>query len=88
MGDSLAAGVGASTAANRYVDVRYEHELSRCPTLQLENLACSGATNATVIHGPGCSYASGSPPGDAEAFPEAHPGQVAFITIDIGAPFA
>lgn len=85
MGDSLAAGVGASTTSNRYVNVLYQHELSRFPSLQLDNIGCSGATTTSVIHGPGCSYASGTQLGDAEAFLRAHPGQVAFVTIDIGA---
>jgi lysophospholipase L1-like esterase len=85
MGDSLAAGVGASTTSNRYVNVLYQHELSRFPNLQLDNVGCSGATTTSVIHGPGCSYATGTQLGDAEAFLRAHPGQVAFVTIDIGA---
>jgi lysophospholipase L1-like esterase len=84
MGDSLAAGVGASTTNNRYVNVLYQHELSRFPGLQLDNIGCSGATTASVISGPGCSYATGTQLGDAEAFLRAHPGQVAFATIDIG----
>ena len=85
MGDSLAAGTGASTPGNRYVNVLYQHELSRFPSLQLANIACGGATTTSVIHGPGCSYATGTQLGDAEAFLRTHPGQVAFVTIDIGA---
>jgi lysophospholipase L1-like esterase len=85
LGDSLAAGTGASTTNNRYVNVLYQHELSRFPTLQLENIACGGATTTSMIDGPGCSYASGTQLGDAEAFLRAHPRQVAFLTIDIGA---
>jgi hypothetical protein len=38
-----------------------------------------------MINGPGCSYTTGTQLGDAEAFLEAHPGQVAFVSIDIGA---
>jgi len=85
MGDSLAAGTGASTVANEYVSVLYQHERSRFPTLELENLACGGATTNSVIFGPGCAYATGTQLGDAEAFLRAHPGQVPFLTIDIGA---
>ena len=44
LGDSLAAGTGASTTGNRYVNVLYQHELSRLPSLQLVNIACGGAT--------------------------------------------
>ena len=85
LGDSMAAGTGASTTNNRYVNVLYQHELSRFPTLQLVNLACGGATTTSMINGPGCSYASGTQLGDAEAFLRAHPKQVAFVTMDIGA---
>ena len=38
----------------------------------------------TGVHSP-CHYAAGSQLDAAVAFLEAHPGQVAFITIDIGA---
>jgi lysophospholipase L1-like esterase len=85
LGDSLAAGTGASTTNNRYVNVLYQHELLRFPTLQLDNMACGGATTTSVIDGPGCSYTTGTQLGDAEAFLRAHPRQVALVTIDIGA---
>ena len=85
LGDSVAAGVGASTPANDYANLVYQHELARHPGLQLENLACSGATTGSVINGPGCSYSTGTQLGDAEAFLRAHTGQVAMLTIDIGA---
>ena len=85
MGDSLAAGTGASTTANDYVSLVYQHELARHPGLQLENLGCGGATTASVINGPGCSYSTGTQLGDAEAFLRSHPGQVEMLTIDIGA---
>ncbi len=85
LGDSLAAGTGASTTATRYVNVLYQHELARFPTLQLDNIACGGATTTSMIDGPGCSYTTGTQLGDAEAFLRAHPKQVALVTIDIGA---
>jgi lysophospholipase L1-like esterase len=85
MGDSLAAGTGASTTANDYVSLVYQHELARHSGLQLENLGCGGATSASVVNGPGCSYATGTQLGDAEAFLRSHPGQVEMLTIDIGA---
>src|ERR1700735_271709 len=85
MGDSLAAGTGASTTADDYVSLVYQHELARHPGLQLENLGCGGATTASVINGPGCSYTTGTQLGDAEAFLRSHPGQVEMLTIDIGA---
>jgi lysophospholipase L1-like esterase len=85
LGDSIAAGVGASTTSNDYVNLVYQHELLSHPGLQLVNLACSGATTSSVINGPGCSYTTGTQLGDAEAFLRSHPGQVAMLTIDIGA---
>ena len=85
LGDSLAAGVGASTTADRYVNVLAAHEASRFPGLQLVNAACSGATTTSVIYGPGCSYTTGTQLGDVEAFLRSHPGQVPYVTIDIGA---
>ena len=38
-----------------------------------------------MVDGPGCSYTTGTQLGDAVAFLRAHPHQVAFVTIDIGA---
>ena len=84
LGDSLGAGTGASTPANDYVNLVYQHELASHPGLQLMNLSCGGATTGSVINGPGCSFATGTQLGDAEAFLRAHPGQVALLTIDIG----
>ncbi|HEX4220086.1 MAG TPA: GDSL-type esterase/lipase family protein [Acidimicrobiales bacterium] len=86
LGDSLAAGVGASTPANDYVNLVAAHEQAAMPGLQVENLSCGGATTDTMLNGGGaCVYTSGTQLGDAEAFLQAHPGQVRYITIDIGA---
>ena len=85
LGDSLAVGVGATQPANDYVDLLYQHELSRYPNLQLLNLSCAGATTTDVLGGGGvCPYATGTQLGDAEAFLRAHRGQIAFLTIDVG----
>jgi lysophospholipase L1-like esterase len=84
LGDSLAAGVGADPGKG-YVDDVYAKEKKKLHGLVLENLSCSGATTTSMIDGPGCSYTTGSQLGDAEAFLEAHAGQVAFVSIDIGA---
>jgi hypothetical protein len=84
MGDSLGAGTGASPGSMSYVNQIYSHELSLHPGLQLENFSCGGATTSSVVHGGNC----GSPTtqlATAEAFLQAHPGQVALLTIDIGA---
>ena len=85
LGDSLAAGTGASTDATRYVNQIEAHEAAEFPGLTLWNLACGGATTSSMITGPGCSYSTGTQLGDAEAFLRTHPGQVPYITIDIGA---
>jgi lysophospholipase L1-like esterase len=86
LGDSLAAGVGASTPANDYVNLLAAHEQASMPGLQVENLSCGGATTSTMLNGGGaCTYTSGTQLGDAVAFLQAHPGQVRYITIDIGA---
>ena len=85
LGDSLVTGGGTTSVADRYVDLVAAHESTRYPNLQLVNLGCGGATTASIRNGPGCSYATGTQLGDAVAFLKAHPKQVAFLTIDIGA---
>ena len=84
LGDSLAAGTGASTTPRDYVNLIATHEAVALPGLTLKNLACGGATTGSMINGPGCSYTTGTQLGDAEAFLRSHPGQVPYITIDIG----
>ena len=84
LGDSIAAGTGASTPADDYVNLVYQYELAVHPGLQVVNLACGGATSTSVVLGPGCSYSTGTQLGDAKAFLAAHPGQVIMATIDIG----
>ena len=86
LGDSLAAGVGSPDGKGYVADVySREKKMRGLHGLVLENLGCSGATTGSMINGGGCSYVSGSQLGDAEAFLTAHPGQVAFVTVDIGA---
>jgi acetyl esterase/lipase len=85
LGDWFATGIGASTSANDYVNLIAAHEVARYPNLQVVNLGCGGATTASMANGPGCSYTTGTQLGDAVAFLKAHPGQVAFVTMDIGA---
>jgi lysophospholipase L1-like esterase len=85
LGDSLAAGYAATSPAADYASLVAAHEASHIPGLQLENLACSGATTNSMINGPGCSYPTGTQLSAAEAFLRAHVGQVPYITIDIGA---
>jgi lysophospholipase L1-like esterase len=84
LGDSLGAGIGAPSGQG-YVAAILAHEQSRLAGLQGANLSCSGATTTSMLNGGGCSYAEGSQLAAAEAFLRNHPGQVAYVTIDIGA---
>jgi hypothetical protein len=82
MGDSLGVGLSASSGSG-YVPVIYQHELARTAGLQLRNFSCSGATTSSVVN----SLACGAPVTQlvqAEQFLRAHPGHIAFVTIDIG----
>ncbi|MGH9078651.1 MAG: carboxylesterase family protein [Acidimicrobiales bacterium] len=85
LGDGLATGLGASSSTNDYVNLIAAHEATRYPNLQPVDLGCGGATTASMANGPGCSYTTGTQLGDAVAFLRAHPRQVTFVTIDIGA---
>lgn len=84
MGDSLSTGTGVP-AGQGYVDHIFTHESARLPGLVAQRFGCPGATTTSMINGGGCSYAQGSQLAAAEAFLTAHPGEVAFVTIDIGA---
>jgi lysophospholipase L1-like esterase len=53
--------------------------------LRLVKLGCGGESTATMIEDSRCAYDTGSQLGDAVQFLDAHPGEVAFITIDLGA---
>lgn len=82
--DSLAAGYAVGPGQG-YVALVGSYESQRVAGLTTENLGCSGATSTSLINGGGCTYAEGSQLAAAEYFLQTHPGQVAFITIDIGA---
>jgi lysophospholipase L1-like esterase len=96
LGDSVAQGgqpIGGpfSPYASPGYNHGYPEELFKLvydgyEQLRLENLACGGQSTRTVIEGaPWCSYAKGSQLEQAEAFLGAHLGEVAFVTITIGA---
>lgn len=53
--------------------------------LRLVKLGCGGESTATMITDSRCPYETGSQLGDAVEFLDQHPGEIAFITIDIGA---
>ena len=84
LGDSLSTGGGADPGMGYVNDI--ENRLSQSiPGLQLVDLGCGGDSTTRMINGGLChNYATGDQLGDAEAFLEAHPGQVAFVTIDVG----
>ena len=90
LGDSLSVGYqpGRGRTAHGYDDVllrRFRKEA--IPDLRLRNVGCPGETSRALITGERslCSYEAGSQLEAAVDFLDAHPGQVAFITIDIGA---
>ena len=85
LGASLVTGTGSTGGAD-YVNDLLAYAQPLVPGLQVENLGCGGETTTTMLHGGHCTkYTTGSQLGDAEAFLKDHPGQVAFVTIDIGA---
>ncbi len=89
LGTSLAVGFqpGQAKTDEGYVDVLWQRMAEQIPGLTLRNVGCPGETSRSMINGTHslCHYAAGSQLDAAIAFLEAHPGQVAFITIDVGA---
>ena len=90
LGDSLSVGYqpGRGETAHGYVDVlarRVRKEV--ISDLRLRNVGCSGETSRSLITGDRspCRYAAGSQLDAAVGFLTAHAGDVAFITIDVGA---
>ncbi len=89
LGDSLAAGFqpNGASAAHGYVDVLARRvRKDAIPDLAVRNVGCPGETSRSLITGDRspCSYPAGSQLDAAVAFLEAHPGDVAFVTIDVG----
>jgi lysophospholipase L1-like esterase len=90
LGDSVAAGeqpIGGDSQGypdQLLKDLRARPEFEQ---LRLEKLACGGETSQTMLDGIGsaCSYSAGSQLDAAVAFLHEHPGDVALITITIGA---
>jgi lysophospholipase L1-like esterase len=101
LGDSLASGCSSGDfhspfarhygcGGRGYDDQLAERVHNDFPSLHLVNLSCGGETTDSFIFEPRADCYSTHPPGipqldDAVGFLEAHPGQIAFITIDIGA---
>jgi lysophospholipase L1-like esterase len=91
LGDSLAVGAqpdasGTSAATGQgYASQLYAILRRERPGLRLVRLGCIGETTVSMIHGGICRYPSGSQLADATAFLRAHRGQIALVTLDIGA---
>lgn len=101
LGDSLASGMQPDSAGitrntrQGYVDQLYAIERRRIPRLHLLNLGCGGETTGSLLTGRGnpdailldCNPAGGSQMAAATRFLHRHHrrGEVALITIDIGA---
>ena len=89
LGTSLTVGYqpGRGETAKGYVDDLRRSMQQQIPGLTLRNVGCPGETSRSMISGKHslCHYAAGSQLDAAVAFLEAHPGQVAFITLEVGA---
>jgi hypothetical protein len=89
LGTSLAVGEqpGRGETTKGYVDDLWRRIEPQIPGLGLRNVGCGGETSRSMITGKHslCDYAAGSQLDAAVAFLDANPGQVAFITIDVGA---
>ncbi|MGZ4588214.1 MAG: SGNH/GDSL hydrolase family protein [Mycobacteriaceae bacterium] len=100
LGDSLSVGympahlgadgvttVPAGDTDQGYADQLFQTLKATDPNLQLVKLGCSGETTTTMLEGGICAqYKDGnSQVAAAETFLRAHPGQVKYVTNDIGA---
>jgi ribosomal protein L24E len=85
LGDSLASGWVTSSFQYQYAEQVYNHERQRIGHLVMVRFSCPGATTSIMLNGGGwCNYSTGTQVGDAQDFLRAHPGQIAFASIDIG----
>jgi len=96
LGDSLAQGyqnIGGPHTNSAAVGYRqgYADQLFKLARdggqdrLRLVKLGCGGESTASMIENSRCAYDTGSQLGDAVEFLDAHRGEVAFITINLGA---
>ena len=68
-----------------YADVLAKLEQRRWPGLQLVDYGCPGITAQGALDGTGaCQYPAGSQVATAAGFIAAHPGGIAFVTVDLG----
>jgi lysophospholipase L1-like esterase len=89
LGDSQSVGFQPDRGLSKqgYVDDLWRSEAQRIKGLKLRKMGCIGETTRSLVTGKNsmCHYAAGSQFDAALTFLNAHPGQVAFITITIGA---
>ena len=95
LGDSLAQGfqpIGGPRSPESppgynhgYADQLFKLVRSRYTQLREVKLGCGGETTTTFRFGGICTYDEGSQLAEAVAFLQANAGDVAFVTIDIGA---
>ena len=96
VGDSLAQGyqpiggplspLGIDGYNQGYANQLFKAVRGRYEQLQLVKLGCGGETTKTMVIGaPWCGFPAGSQLAQAEEFLAAHRGEIAFVTIDIGA---
>ena len=96
LGDSYAAGYqpGQGSTTDGFAYQLVDEAGAQQHPLELANFACSGATTTSLLNDVGCpkiALGPGAPPYDsqtqiaaAEAFLQAHPGEVDLITVSIG----
>lgn len=89
LGDSLSTGYQPTTQRDEdiaYTDVLYNELKADHPGLVLKKMGCDGETSTTMVEGGHCDeYKTQSQLDAAVQFIEEHPGQIAFVTNDIGA---
>jgi lysophospholipase L1-like esterase len=90
LGDSLSVGFqpNRGETTHGYVDVLTRRiRKDAISGLRLRNVGCPGETSRSLISGKRspCNYPAGSQLDAAVKFLNEHPGQVAYITIDVGA---
>ena len=89
LGTSLGVGYqpGRGATTRGYVDDLWRRTKQQIPGLDLRNVACRGETSRSMITGEKseCDYGAGSQLDAAVAYQTAHAGEVAFITIEVGA---
>jgi len=89
LGTSLTVGYqpGQGRTTEGFVDDLLATMSQQIPGLTLRNVGCPGETSRSMISGTHsmCHYAAGSQLDAAVAFLEAHPGEVSFITLEVGA---